>query len=230
MWFLHIWTVRFTKVLILQVDFSSRSVHNIRIERLWVDVMKGYVGKWVEFFKDLEQFHGLDTNSEQHIWLLHYLFLGMINEDALKWSAAWNQHCMRLPGDQRGGISPLYQFIMGMAENGLRGVEPDDPQYEMDGGEYGVDWEGLQDRELLQNLRERRQRRNEHLEPNPIPAPPRWSRVEVNAPAQSPLNVEQIQELFEYVCGRVDAASVRMDDRRQIWIHALRYFNQLVYL
>ena len=59
-----------------------RSVHNIRIERLWQDVTRGFGRKWKEFFQQLEVEWGLDPNNDAHIWLLHYLFLEAINEDA----------------------------------------------------------------------------------------------------------------------------------------------------
>ncbi|KAJ7605090.1 hypothetical protein FB45DRAFT_706677, partial [Roridomyces roridus] len=36
-----------------------RSVHNIRIERLWVDFTRGIASKWVDFFFELELYYGL---------------------------------------------------------------------------------------------------------------------------------------------------------------------------
>lgn len=194
---------------------------------MWVDIKKGYIGKWADLFKDLEQNHGLDVDSNNHIWLLHYLYLGSINDDAMKWSATWNQHAMRLPGGKRGGISPLYQFLMGMVENGLRGSEVDDAQYQFEGIEYGIDWNELEDPELVQNLLERR--RALHGDAGAPPAaPPHWSRIEVNPPPESPLTDAQLNELDGYVSSRVDITSNRMDERRRFWVYALRYFNQLV--
>jgi len=48
-----------------------RSVHNIRIERLWVDITAQIGASWAEAFTDLEINHGLDINNTHHIWLLH---------------------------------------------------------------------------------------------------------------------------------------------------------------
>ena len=50
-----------------------RSVHNIRIERLWVDVTAKVGARWASTFRYLEQHMGLDINSANHIWLLHHL-------------------------------------------------------------------------------------------------------------------------------------------------------------
>ncbi|KAI0371588.1 hypothetical protein BV20DRAFT_1051599 [Pilatotrama ljubarskyi] len=60
----------------------GRSVHNIRIERLWVDVTSGFGSKWKEFFHQLEAQHGLNVDNDAHVWLLHHLFLEAINRDA----------------------------------------------------------------------------------------------------------------------------------------------------
>jgi hypothetical protein len=59
-----------------------RSVHNIRIERLWVDITSGFGKKWHDFFTVLESREGLNTNLDAHIWLIHHLFLQFINHDA----------------------------------------------------------------------------------------------------------------------------------------------------
>jgi hypothetical protein len=75
-------------------------VHNIRIERLWVDVTRGFGTKWKVFFQMLESNHGLDLDKDAHIWLLHFLFLGYINSDADAWMRAWNMHTLSHQGDR----------------------------------------------------------------------------------------------------------------------------------
>jgi hypothetical protein len=197
-------------------------VHNIRIERLWVDVMRGYIGKWAGLFTDLEQNHGLDIDSDNHIWLLHYLFLGGINDDALAWSAMWNRHPMRLPSGQTSGLTPVKQFLLGQAENGLRGLEQEDPAYEEDGEDYGFDWGDFVDARLRRSIEERR-----GLLEHPLAAPPRWSRVEVTTVSQPPIDGNQVIELDTYISTRINIHSINMDDRRMMWIHGLRYFSQL---
>ena len=190
--------------------------------------MTGYISKWANLFTDLERDHGLDVESDNHIWLLHYLYLGLINEDALKWGATWNQHPMRLPNGQSGGRSPINQYIMGLAEHGLRGT--DDKAYEEEGEEYGIDWDDLENGDLVRSILIRRGETAENDDAPTIPAagPPRWSRVEVNSPTHCPINRTELQELEEFVCCRVDTHSIRMDVRRNIWIHAIQYFNQLL--
>ncbi|KAM6497900.1 hypothetical protein JOM56_005848 [Amanita muscaria] len=56
-----------------------RSVHNTRIERLWVDVVHDLSSKWKGLFEDLESFQGLNIEQAGHLWLLHHLFLKEMN-------------------------------------------------------------------------------------------------------------------------------------------------------
>ena len=58
-----------------------RSVHNVCIECLWVDVTGQIGSSWADAFTNLELFHGLDINNPHHIWLLHILFLSIINSE-----------------------------------------------------------------------------------------------------------------------------------------------------
>ena len=48
-----------------------RSVHNIRIERLWVDVTAQVGATWAEHFQMLEVRHGLDINNIIQIGRAH---------------------------------------------------------------------------------------------------------------------------------------------------------------
>ncbi|KAG2045915.1 hypothetical protein BDR06DRAFT_1015191 [Suillus hirtellus] len=61
--------------------FWDRSVHNVRIERLWCDLTSGFGLEGL--FQCLEAHKGLDPDLESHMWLLHHLFLDAIDEDAL---------------------------------------------------------------------------------------------------------------------------------------------------
>jgi hypothetical protein len=130
---------------------------------MWVDIAKGYVRKWADAFRDLEQNHGLNVEVESHIWLLHHIFLASINRDALEWANAWNSHGMRLPHGERSGRSPKDLWLFGMAEHGARGLDAigmqhgtgvnqeDNQTYEEDPANYGVDWEGMDDEELTRH-------------------------------------------------------------------------------
>lgn len=56
-----------------------RNVHNIRIECLWIDITIQVGTTWSNVFIFLEMHHSLDINNQNHIWVLHHLFLETIN-------------------------------------------------------------------------------------------------------------------------------------------------------
>lgn len=98
---------------------SYRSVHNVRIERLWVDIGVQVTSTWSDHFTRLEFRHGLDINNRTHIWLLHYLFLPSINAQLDFFAAAWNQHRIQIRhGPNR---SPADMFGFDMLALGVRG-------------------------------------------------------------------------------------------------------------
>ena len=97
----------------------------------------GFGSKWADIFADLEVHHGLDVHNECHIWLIHYLFLTTINEEADFWVDTWNHHRIQIrDGPNR---SPIDMFGFDMLVHGFRG---DDLQ-ESDVEAYGVDWDAL---------------------------------------------------------------------------------------
>ncbi|KAF8143071.1 hypothetical protein K438DRAFT_2110938 [Mycena galopus ATCC 62051] len=128
----------------------GESVHNVRIERLWVDVTAQVGATWGDHFTRLEVRYGLDINNVAHIWLLHLLFLGTINTQLTFFADSWNQHRIQI----RNGAnwSPTDMFVFDMYVNGVRGDQL--PQEEEDLGEdelevYGIDWQGLRDDNIL---------------------------------------------------------------------------------
>ncbi|KAJ3815578.1 hypothetical protein F5876DRAFT_30466 [Lentinula aff. lateritia] len=130
-----------------------QSVHNVRIERLWVDVSHYVSQTWHDMFTLLEIRHGLQVSNVNHIWLLQHLFLPVINDQLAFWAESWNSHRV----SQRHGParSPEDMFVFDSLVNGIRG-EPLD-QFAMSDEEleiFGVDWEGLQDEVLLRALRQ----------------------------------------------------------------------------
>jgi hypothetical protein len=155
----YIWG-RLVKLFI--VSFSelnvtvSRSVHNIRIERLWVDITAQVGASWAEAFTDLEVNYGLDINNTHHIWLLHHLFLQTLNDQLSFFAESWNQHRMQIrDGPNR---SPADMFGFDMLVHGLRGdrlsdaTDGDMADEELE--VYGVDWEGLQNDRILESARQ----------------------------------------------------------------------------
>lgn len=130
-------------LIIYQCTHLFRSVHNIRIERLWVDVTAQVGAKWADFFSTLELHHGLDINDSFHIWLLHHLFLPEINQELSFFVDSWNQHKITMRnGPSR---SPADMFGFDMIVHGVRGDPLNDAMGDEELEVYGVDWEALRD-------------------------------------------------------------------------------------
>jgi hypothetical protein len=135
----------------LHANTSHRSVHNIRIECLWVDITVGFGKKWDNFFTLLELHDGLNVNLDAHVWLLHHLFLLSINKDINQWVATWNNHV--LSRHSKAHRTPYNMYLVGMIENGLCGVflsntatDDFDAATEDDYAAYGIDWDDLNHR------------------------------------------------------------------------------------
>ena len=130
---------------------NGRSVHNVRIERLWVDVTAQLGAKWADIFTELELRYGLDINNTNHIWLLHHLFLSTINQELAFFAESWNQHRIQMrDGPNR---SPADMFVFDTLVQGVRGGQLPDAMDSEELEVYGVDWEALRDDRLLRSQR-----------------------------------------------------------------------------
>src|SRR5437763_5956082 len=98
---------------------AGRSVHNQRIERLWVDLVQNTIKTYTTIFLYLEEMHGLDITNNVYLFCLHYVFLPRINQDLLQWKASWNNHKIRTENQQ----TPMQLYAKGMIQCGLRGME-----------------------------------------------------------------------------------------------------------
>ncbi|KAJ3742284.1 hypothetical protein EV360DRAFT_57760 [Lentinula raphanica] len=130
----------------------GRSVHNVRIERLWVDVSNSITQPWSNHFSDLELDHNLDIYNPNHIWLLQHLFMDTINHALAFWAESWNNHRItqrdgpsRSPEDMWG----FDQLVHGVRGNNLENFSMSDRELE----DFGIDWEALEDEDLVQSLR-----------------------------------------------------------------------------
>ncbi|TCD60521.1 hypothetical protein EIP91_009938 [Steccherinum ochraceum] len=152
----------------------GRSVHNTRIERLWYDVTAKFGRKWKEFFRDLEANHGLNPTIPAHIWLLHHLFLLSIQQDADDFVLAWNSHKIQMRGERTQ--SPKEMFFFSLLQDGSRGIHLanapvpiDEPLAPGEVEEYGVDWEAIDDANIMAHHREH------NPQDNPNAHDPTWS-------------------------------------------------------
>ncbi|KAJ6451544.1 hypothetical protein C8R45DRAFT_1057105 [Mycena sanguinolenta] len=127
------------------------SIHNVRIERLWVDVTAQVGATRSDIFTLLELHHGLEINNVNHIWLLHYLFLPTINDQLTLFMGAWNEHKIQI----RNGPShsPADMFGFDMLVHGARGHALTEELSDDELKVYGVNWEGLYNEALLSSQR-----------------------------------------------------------------------------
>lgn len=210
------------------------SVHNIRIERLWFDVTKQLGAKWADFFQDLELRHGLDINNSYHIWLLHTLFLQMVNDEIDFFIKNWNSHRLQMRGQR--SRSPIDLFEIDMLSCGIRGdvvdvqgaIEEvqvlDAEEMGADLETYGVDWEDLQSRVMIQS----------HTQNNPVAdptaswigrrgPPPHLNPVELDPPDVD-FDVDQARSLLWGEVSRLHGDPLL---RSQIWVESLMFMRSL---
>jgi len=182
----------------------GRSVHNTRIERLWVEVTRDFGSKWKEFFYQLEAECGLDPDSTGHIWLLHHLFLDAVNEDAHQWTALWNEHKIQVKGGRRR--SPREIFFTSLLQDGPRGLQLNTPDHTAFEQGSSVD----------------------RLAPtNPFSAErPSFSQVDVEVPGCL-LNDGELHEFEGWLQAQVDTSIRCMSYRKSVWVDALQFCSGL---
>ena len=129
-----------------------RSVHNVRIERLWGDVTAQIGTSWADAFTDLELHHGLNINNQNHIWLLHILFLPILNSQLELFARGWNSHRIQIRGGPNR--SPEDMFGFDMITNGIRGDFISDSLSDEELEIYGIDWAAYRDEQVLRSVRE----------------------------------------------------------------------------
>ncbi|KAF8058660.1 hypothetical protein FPV67DRAFT_1428128 [Lyophyllum atratum] len=199
----------------------GRSVHNVRIERLWVDVTAQVGATWAELFTLLEIRHGLDINNPQHIWLLHFLFLGTINQQLDFFTQSWNQHRIQIRGGPNR--SPADMFGFDMIVHGIRGYQlprlDDSIMTEEELEVFGMDWEGLREDNLLQS-REANNPRNEDSGSwlGRVGPPEHLNEVPLHAP-QDVFTPEELRYIDQTLLPR--AGAVQDLDASMLWTEGL---------
>ena len=91
---------------------AGRSVHNQRIERLWVDVFSGCTSLYYQLFYHMEQTGLLNVDNVVHMFCLHYVYLPRINHALAVFKDAWNCH----PLSTERNLSPSQLWMSGLAE------------------------------------------------------------------------------------------------------------------
>ncbi|KAF6755870.1 hypothetical protein DFP72DRAFT_811151 [Ephemerocybe angulata] len=201
----------------------GKSVHNIRIECLWVDVTSGFGRKWKRFFEVLEQEDNLDRNNDAHIWLLHFLYLHHINRDAAAWLDTWNHHVLSRRGTTH--VTPSRLFIQGTIERGHRGLVVDDVLDDVDG--YGIDWDD-HDNPRYRNHHQQHNQPEEEEGRNGAPnmTPTRLSHVEVGDP-RCPFTEDGVQFLDNALSALPENDLTDMGSLRLLWTKTQEIINNM---
>jgi hypothetical protein len=208
------------------IGIAHRSVHNIRIERLWVDVTAQLGASWAEVFTALELHHGLNINNTHHIWLLHFLFLPMINQQLSFFAESWNQHRMQIRGGPNR--SPADMFGFDMFVHGIRGdqLPPADDITAEELEVFGIDWAAFREERVLQSLRENAPAQEEATSWIGHTGPPaHLNEVPLDAPAVA-VSADQLQpfqdslELWMHTVGE----NVTVES---LWVYGLALAQQI---
>lgn len=105
----------------------GRSVHNQRIERLWVDVGVKCVDEYRGLFVLLEEQGQLDIEVPADLFALHVAFRGQIQQALDKFTEYYNNHGLTSVGG-RSGNTPTQLCVRGVLQNlaspstGIQGI------------------------------------------------------------------------------------------------------------
>jgi hypothetical protein len=198
---------------------KDRSVHNICIERLWVEVKWIIVTKWKPFFGGLEAHHGLRVDSAMHIWLLHHLFLKSLNNDIQEWAEHWNAHGMHLKREK--DKVPRDMFILGMRRRVLDNTIVRQEEAVEDVDQFGIDWDGADDEQLVRKLQEQAENPFDGYAPDTLNEVP-------CEPPECPLTCNQVNGLDAALSMQFNmTASHDMDVYTAVWIQVLAWCRDL---
>ena len=118
---------------------TGRSVHNQRIERLWLEVKNLIVTYYKNVFYYLEERQLLDPLDEITLFVLHFIYCPRINQSLNELTNSWNNH----PLSTMHNRSPIQLWHSGMC--GAAHYDYAEVQSVLDNREwpnYGVEWDG----------------------------------------------------------------------------------------
>ena len=119
---------------------TGTSVHNQRIERMWREVNCIVCSRFVNIFSFLESLV-LDTTNEVHLFVLHLVYIPLINQALKELSEAWNCHAL----STEGNLTPRQLWVQGMitSQNTIySAVASVHDNEEINWDEYGIDEDG----------------------------------------------------------------------------------------
>ena len=109
---------------------AERSVHNVRIERLWREMNRVVIAFYKDIFHFLEDSCLLDSNSELNLFALQFIYLPRINASLEQFVEQWNYHGIR---------TARYQSPMALWHAGIMHSMDDKVLCEPES--YGIDFE-----------------------------------------------------------------------------------------
>ena len=201
-------------------------MHNIRIERLWVDVTVQVTEHWIYLFEQLELHHGLDVANVAHIWLLHFLFLGTLNSALAFFAEGWNEHTIQIRNARNR--TPSDMFVFDMFVCGVRGdrLPPEEENLTQENLEsYGIDWQALREDDILHSQRlNNSSRESDNSWVGQAGPPAQLSHVLVDPPVGTLTGAETtaLANMFSHLVGSSDEGDVY-----SLWTQALVYCRYL---
>ena len=113
---------------------AGRSIHNTRIERLWRDVHRVVGSRFKNIFESLEYSGELDLDDPLDLWVLHTIFLPIINRSLQTFQTTWDFHRSTSAQEK----SPHRQYLEGLALQLVEGrfINPVSDDYAIDPGEH----------------------------------------------------------------------------------------------